>query len=149
MNSSSKLVIVSGLCLLVVGVCTTQAETVGSAPEVFVQATPSGGSVGVQQNFSSWSDLTAMFRPSRWKNPIAEGGSLSWLNYNAWASVPGRTGKVLLGEAAVAGVLFFIIDASNNDDDHRHRDWEGRSSSGSSGTSSGTDSSNDGGEMPF
>lgn len=60
---------------------------------------------------STWSDMTAMFRPSRWRHPLAEGGTLSWLNYKAWAAAPGRTIKVLSGELITLGGTYYILEA--------------------------------------
>ncbi|MBP7831292.1 MAG: hypothetical protein KA248_15395 [Kiritimatiellae bacterium] len=76
----------------------------------------SGSSVGagVQTEFSTWSDLTAFFRPSRWKNPFALGGALSWLNFGAWSESPGRTAKVFAGEAVVAGTITAVIIATSD-----------------------------------
>lgn len=76
----------------------------------------SGDSVGagVHTEFSTWSDLTAFFRPSRWKNPFAVGGALSWLNFGAWGAAPGRTAKVLAGEAVVAGTVTAVIIATGD-----------------------------------
>jgi len=101
------------------GILLAQAEAIGSAPRVFLQADGAGGgaSIGVTQEFSSWSDFTAMFRPSRWNNPFREGGALSWLNYNAWAEVPGRTTKVLIGEAIVVLATYAIIDSTGKHHD--------------------------------
>ena len=57
--------------------------------------------IGVQ--FSSLGDFVALVSPSRWESPIATGGSLSWVNPMAWSEDPGRTGRILLGEAVVVG----------------------------------------------
>jgi hypothetical protein len=57
--------------------------------------------VGVQ--FSSVGDFAALVSPSRWKSPIATGGSLSWINPVAWSDDPGRTGRILIGEAVIVG----------------------------------------------
>lgn len=57
--------------------------------------------VGVR--FSSAGDFAAIVSPSRWKNPIATGGSLSWVNPGAWSDDAGRTGRILLGEAVIVG----------------------------------------------
>jgi hypothetical protein len=78
---------------------------------VTLAADPVGGGAVAAKEFSTWSDMTAIFRPSRWAHPIAEGGTLSWLNYNAWAAAPGRTVKVLAGEAIVLGSTYFILEA--------------------------------------
>lgn len=57
--------------------------------------------VGVE--FSSVGDFVAFASPSRWKNPVKTGGSLSWVNPAAWSEDAGRTGRILLGEAVVVG----------------------------------------------
>lgn len=57
--------------------------------------------VGVE--FSSVGDFVAIVSPSRWKSPIATGGSLSWVNPVAWSEDAGRTGRILLGEAVIVG----------------------------------------------
>ncbi len=57
--------------------------------------------IGVE--FSSMGDFVALVSPTRWKSPIATGGSLSWMNPRAWGDDPGRTGRILLGQAVVAG----------------------------------------------
>jgi hypothetical protein len=57
--------------------------------------------IGVE--FSSAGDFFAVFSPSRWASPVATGGSLSWLNPNAWSDDAGRTGRILLGEAVIIG----------------------------------------------
>lgn len=57
--------------------------------------------VGVQ--FSSVGDFVALVSPSRWKSPLATGGSLSWVNPVAWSEDAGRTGRILIGEAVIVG----------------------------------------------
>jgi hypothetical protein len=57
--------------------------------------------VGVE--FSSAGDFVALVSPSRWKSPVATGGSLSWVNPKAWSDDAGRTGRILLGEAVIVG----------------------------------------------
>lgn len=57
--------------------------------------------VGVE--FSSVGDFVAIVSPSRWKSPIATGGSLSWVNPVAWSDDAGRTGRIFLGEAVLVG----------------------------------------------
>lgn len=94
-----------------------------------------GGAVAAKE-FSTWSDMTAIFRPSRWRHPIAEGGTLSWLNYNAWSAVPGRTVKVLAGEVIVLGSTYFLLEAFGV-------------IGGSSGGGGGGAIGGGGGEMPF
>ena len=56
--------------------------------------------VGVK--FSSIGDFVAVVSPNRWKSPLKTGGSLSWVNPGAWSDDPGRTGRILAGEATVA-----------------------------------------------
>jgi len=94
-----------------------QGRTV-SGPRV--SAAGSGGAVGlgVHNEFSTWSDLTAMFRPSRWRHPLQVGGSLSWLNFRAWSQEPARTGTVLLGEAIVIGTAYLIYDSNRSSSRH-------------------------------
>jgi len=60
--------------------------------------------IGVE--FSSFGDFVALVSPGRWASPIATGGSLSWLNPVAWSDDAGRTGRILLGEAVIAGGAF-------------------------------------------
>ena len=59
--------------------------------------------VGIQ--FSTWGDFVALVSPTRWKSPLATGGSLSWLNPGAWSEDAGRTGRILLGGAVAVGGL--------------------------------------------
>jgi hypothetical protein len=114
-----------------------QAAPASSKSGVFVHASPTGADVGVAKEFTSWSDLTAVFRPSRWKSPVAEGGSLSWLNYKAWAAAPARTGKVLGGEVLTAAAAYWTVDGI----DHYYQRHNGHGGSNAGGE--------DGGEMPF
>ena len=80
------------------------------------------GEIGVE--FSSVGDFVAIVSPSRWKNPVKTGGSLSWVNPVAWSEDAGRTGRILLGEAVVlGGVAAVAVGAGGGGDD----------SSGSSG----------------
>jgi len=57
--------------------------------------------VGVE--FSSVGDFVALLSPNRWKSPMATGGSLSWMNLDAWREDPGRTGRIIMGQAVVLG----------------------------------------------
>jgi hypothetical protein len=119
-----------------------------SAPRVSVSADNSGAQVAVRQEFSTWSDLTAVFRPSRWSNPLAVGGSLSWLNYKAWANEPGRTGKVLLGEAIVAGAAYAVYESTRSSGGSGGKDDSGGSTpapTSSGGSSGGSSTSSSGG----
>jgi hypothetical protein len=81
------------------------------SPGIIFTANNNGVTVGVQHEFSTWSDMTAIFRPSRWSSPFKDGGSLSWLTIGAWADAPGRTAKVLLGEAIVVGAGVAIAES--------------------------------------
>jgi hypothetical protein len=67
--------------------------------------TENGPYAEVGLEFSTWGDFVALVSPTRWKSPLATGGSLSWLNPGAWSENAGRTGRILLGEVAVAGGL--------------------------------------------
>lgn len=96
MRKLNKMAVVLG----VMGVCVS--ATLAEEP-----VTP----VVVTKQASTWSDMTAIFRPSRWAHPIAAGGTLSWLNYNAWSGEPGRTTKVLAGEVIVIGSTYFLLQA--------------------------------------
>ncbi len=66
-------------------------------------ATESGSYAEIGVQFSTASDFIALVSPSRWKAPVATGGSLSWLNPKAWRADPGRTGRILVGEVVVVG----------------------------------------------
>ncbi|MGE4488124.1 MAG: hypothetical protein AB7E95_01115 [Kiritimatiellales bacterium] len=80
--------------------------------------------------FSTWSDLTALFRPSRWKQALEPGGMISWVNPLAWSKAPARTGKVLLGEVVVVGAVVGVAVAGGG--------GGGGGSSSTGGTPSGT-----------
>ena len=67
------------------------------------------------ENRTTWGDFVAIAAPSRWKSPIATGGSLSWLNPVAWSEDAGRTGRILLGEAIVVGGAVAAVGASGSD----------------------------------
>jgi hypothetical protein len=112
-------------------VCVTQAQQ----PVIPAAGAAGGGAVAVKEA-STWSDMTAIFRPSRWRHPIKEGGTLSWLNYNAWAAAPARTAKVLAGEVIVLGSTYFILEAFGI-------------FGGSGGGGGGGAAAAGGGEMPF
>lgn len=79
--------------------------------------------IGVE--FSSVGDFVAFASPSRWKSPIATGGSLSWINPMAWSEDAGRTGRILIGEAVVVGGVVVAASAGGGG---------GGSDSGSSST---------------
>ena len=85
--------------------------------------------VGVE--FSSVGDFVAIVSPSRWKNPVRTGGSLSWVNPVAWSEDAGRTGRILLGEVVVVGgVAAVAVGAGGGGDD-----TSGNAGPGAPGTS--------------
>jgi hypothetical protein len=91
--------------------------------------------VGVE--FSSVGDFVAIVSPSRWKSPIATGGSLSWVNPMAWSDDAGRTGRILIGEAVIVGGV--VVAAAGGG---------GGGSDGGGGTSGGPDLSGPEGSAP-
>ena len=93
------------------------------------RSTENGHYAEVGVEFTTWGDFVAIAAPSRWKSPIATGGSLSWLNPVAWSEDAGRTGRILLGEAVVVGGAVAAVGASGND---------GGSTDSAPGTSTGT-----------
>lgn len=66
-------------------------------------STESGQYAEIGVEFSSVGDFFSFVSPSRWKSPLATGGSLSWINPGAWSEDAGRTGRILIGEAVVVG----------------------------------------------
>ena len=70
--------------------------------------------VGVE--FSSMGDFVALVSPSRWKSPVATGGTLSWLNPSAWSDDAGRTGRIFLGQAIVVGGVVVAVSAGGGSD---------------------------------
>jgi hypothetical protein len=85
--------------------------------EIRVQGDQRGVSVAVSHEFSTWSDLTSVFRPSRWKNPVRPGGPLSFLNLECWISEPGRTAKTFVGTAVVVGGIAAVASGSGGGGD--------------------------------
>lgn len=75
--------------------------------------TESGQYAEVGMEFTTWGDFVALVSPNRWKSPIATGGSLSWVNPVAWSEDPGRTGRIFLGEAVVAGGAVAAVSVSD------------------------------------
>ena len=69
--------------------------------------------IGVE--FSSVGDFVALVSPSRWKSPVATGGSLSWVNPMAWSEDAGRTGRILMGEAVIVGGVAVAAVAGGSD----------------------------------
>jgi hypothetical protein len=71
--------------------------------------------VGVE--FTSVGDFVALVSPSRWKSPVATGGSLSWINPVAWSDDAGRTGRILIGEAVIVGGVAIAAGAGGGGGD--------------------------------
>lgn len=99
--------VISGcLCLSMLTGCASMQGAEGPHGPKLVgsgRATEFGQYAEVGVEFSSMGDFVALVSPNRWKSPIATGGSLSWINPMAWSEDPGRTGRIFLGEAIVAG----------------------------------------------
>jgi hypothetical protein len=99
--------IISGfICLSVMSGCATMPGAEGPHGPKLVgsgQSTEYGQYAQVGVEFSSMGDFVALVSPTRWKSPIATGGSLSWMNPVAWSEDPGRTGRIFLGEAVIVG----------------------------------------------
>jgi hypothetical protein len=127
MSKLSKMAVVLGI--MSACACVTWAQEQESAT-----------SVVAPQEAGTWSDMTAMFRPSRWRHPLSEGGTLSWLNYKVWAAAPWRTTKVLAGELITLGGTYYILEAFG---------VIGATGSGGGGAVGAGAGAGGGGEMPF
>ena len=106
--------------VLLSGCCSSSNVDGPKGPELVASghSTEAGGQyaeVGLQ--FSTGGDFVALFAPSRWKNPVKTGGSLSWLNPVAWGDDAHRTGRVLLGEAVVVGGVAVAVAAGSDGGD--------------------------------
>ena len=90
---------------MVAGCASTGGASGPRGPKIVAsgRATEYGQYAEVGVEFSSVGDFVAIVSPSRWKSPIATGGSLSWVNPMAWSEDPGRTGRILIGEAVIVG----------------------------------------------
>ena len=112
--------LISGcLCLALLSGCASMQGAQGPHGPKLVgsgQATEYGQYAEVGVEFSSMGDFVALVSPSRWKSPIATGGSLSWLNPVAWSEDPGRTGRIFLGEAVVVGGAVAAASAGGGSD---------------------------------
>lgn len=98
----------ASLCVSLVCGCSTLPGATGPGGPRLVgsgQANEYGQYAEIGVEFSSVGDFVAFLSPNRWKSPIATGGSLSWVNPVAWSEDAGRTGRILLGEAIVVGVV--------------------------------------------
>ena len=96
---------VLAVCLVSGCASTTYSPSGSGGPKVVSsgKVTESGQYAEVGVQFTSTGDFFALFSPKRWSSPIATGGSLSWLNPNAWSEDAGRTGRILIGEAVIVG----------------------------------------------
>ena len=106
MNAMKIISAILGASLL--GGCSTMPGARGPGGPKLVasgQATETGQYAEIGVEFSSVGDFVAIVSPKRWKSPIATGGSLSWINPVAWGDDPGRTGRILLGEAVLVGAV--------------------------------------------
>jgi hypothetical protein len=109
--------IISGILVIALGAgcASTKNRPSGSnGPKIVAsgKTTENGPYAEVGVEFSTMGDFVALFAPSRWRSPIATGGTLSWLNPNAWNEDAGRTGRILIGEAVIIGG---IVAVANND----------------------------------
>jgi hypothetical protein len=108
------------LCVSLVCGCSTMPGATGPRGPKLVgsgQATEYGQYAEIGVEFSSVGDFVAFISPKRWKSPIATGGSLSWVNPVAWSDDPGRTGRILLGEAVVVGGAVAVAAAGGGGGD--------------------------------
>lgn len=102
---------------LLAGCASTYPSDGAKGPEFVTngRSTANGHYAEVGVEFSTWGDFVALVAPTRWKSPIATGGSLSWLNPVAWSEDSGRTGRILLGEAVVIGGAAAAAGAAGGD----------------------------------
>lgn len=114
MNSIKSICILLSVVLLA-GCASTSSVNGPKGPELVSRgyATESGNYAEVGVQFSTVGDFVAVFSPTRWKNPVETGGSLSWVNPVAWSDDAGRTGRILLGEAVVVGGVAIAAVASS------------------------------------
>lgn len=124
-----KIISVLIVMAMLAGCCSHKSPQGPDGPEIVSRgyATESGSYAEVGVKFSTTGDFVALVNPNRWKNPVKTGGSLSWLNPGAWSEDAGRTGRILLGEAAFVGgaVAGYAIGSNSGGGDS--------SSSGSAG----------------
>lgn len=112
--------IMSGMVMLALfsGCASIQQPTGSKGPKLVSsgQMTEHGQYAEVGVQFTSVGDMVALFSPSRWESPVATGGSLSWINPVAWGDDAVRTGRILLGQAVIAGGVFAAVEASDSND---------------------------------
>lgn len=70
----------------------------------------------------TWSDITSIFRPSRWRDPFRVGGPFSFLNLECWFLSPLRTLKTFIGTAVVIGGIGLLISHFVRDDSTSDKD---------------------------
>ncbi len=125
-----------GLVVAVLGGCASMPGAGGPMGPTLVgsgRSTETERYAEVGLEFTSLGDFVAIASPSRWKSPVSTGGSLSWLNPVAWRDDPGRTGRILAGEAVLVGGVAAAASAGGGGSG-------GGSSSGGTTTSGGTGS---------
>jgi len=109
----------AAMCVSLVCGCSTMPGAEGPGGPRLVgsgQATEYGQYAEIGVEFSSVGDFVAFVSPKRWKSPIATGGSLSWVNPVAWSDDPGRTGRILLGQAVVVGGAVAVASSGGGGD---------------------------------
>ena len=135
----NALKIISGLlCVGMISGCASMNGASGPRGPKLVasgRSTEYGQYAEVGVEFSSVGDFVALVSPSRWKSPIATGGSLSWVNPKAWSDDAGRTGRILIGEAVIIGGVAVAATAGGGGGDDGTSD--GGTSDGSSPTGPG------------
>ncbi len=116
--SFKKVACVVVLSVYVVGCASTYPPDGARGPALVTggEITESGQYAEVGVEFSTWGDFVALVAPNRWKSPLSTGGSLSWLNLEAWRDDAGRTGRILLGEAVVVGGVAAAVGSSDSSD---------------------------------
>ena len=104
---------------MLAGCCSQRGPEGVGGPELVSRgyATERGSYAEVGMKFTNTGDFFALVNPGRWKNPVSTGGSLSWMNASAWSEDSARTGRILLGEAAIVGgaVAGYAIGSSDGD----------------------------------
>jgi hypothetical protein len=94
------------------------AQSRGSRP---MRVSGAGQTVMVGADYSFGSDITALFRPSRWRRPLSPGGVISWVNPWSWGSDPYRTTTVLVGELLFVGASYGIYKLFDEDSDDSYQ----------------------------
>ncbi len=112
------------------------------------QISASGGhTVRIAADYSFSSDISALFRPSRWRRPLRPGGIISWVNPRAWHREPYRTATVLMGEVLFIGIsygLYESFDSGSSGGSHQPPPEEETSPTTAESSSTTTQSSSSG-----